>query len=950
MGLLETPHLIGRTQEVARLSEAVREARQRAVLVVMQGLPGVGKTSLLTKVSREASSAGFDVRRAGSSPDGSSQPFAPLLDALNLDGSGMARRRAQQLLASSVDNSAQLFALAADRRWQAIDALCEVVAADAQRGPLLLSIDDLHWAEASAVIALRSFRQRLHDLPILIVVTSRPISEGELAASLQALEDDADGVIELHRLTEPQAEQLAAQCLGEALTSEQRAVFEGTNGNPLLIHQFAYDVRTLESCESTGQLGGAADLPIALSEPLPQERSGIAQMALAIDGLLARRVKHLEPNVLRIAKVAATIGNIVKPQHLMAAAVVDADVLSSAVVALRNVGLLQPENDSKELRFAHDLLRDGLYRTCTDEERSEMHGRVADVLVGSGAAAGAIAWHLREQPNSKGPDRRRWLLQAAEEASGSSPGLAARLLEEALLGVSPSDGAFRAEFIALVGHLASAGRVGDSEQLSFALLQHDLAPEEELTLRWWLASVLFAQGRLTEGLEIAQVGWRQARDPVTRARMSALVCLIQLLLLDPKFLATLPLAQQAVLDADDPSATTIVYSLASREAINRLDFEEGLRFAKAAVNAADGDPTGIAHRYQPIFFLALVMLDLVDKPALGKYLALGRRRAEQTGTAWSNALFLSIGAVVAQRDGRFDDAVADARAAIATAEESGIYIGVVFAHAVCASVFVFRGDFDAAREAISDGKRILARDPLQFGSDILSIAEVELRIAEGDVEGGLFFAVEVAEFYFSIGFCTAMQGAFQPILFYGHLLSREPLSKLHKRVLPLLHSDAQLGPLGTSFLEPTRAVIRAQQVGTADSWHEAIRLLDKEGWGLHCALVRAAAAGALAMANNASAAQEYAADADERLKKVTAFAERHRLASLLGPRRERKNSGIVLSRTERTVAGLVAEGLSNRAIAEQTGQSVRTVEAHVSSILRKLGVTSRARVASIFRG
>jgi DNA-binding CsgD family transcriptional regulator len=976
MGPEEGTHLIGRAHEVARLSEAVREARHRAVLVVLHGLPGVGKSSLLAKVCREAASAGFMVRRASSSPDGSSQPFAPLLDALELGGAGAARKRAREMLASSSGGSsvAPLFVLAADSRWQAIDALCEVVSSDAHAAPLLLALDDLHWAEASAAIALRSFRQRLHDQPVLLVVTSRPSVEGELGAILQSLEDSADVVIELNRLSDAQADQLAEQCVGSALSEDMRAFFRPTRGNPLLIHQFAYDVASLgenaskalmrkssglagrsaksaKSAAFAGSAGSAGSAKTRSSDPQANDATpglpsdGPAHMALAVDGLLARRFEHLAPKVLGLAKVASTIGNSFESELLRKAADLDKTALVVGVAALREVGLFLPDDGTKLLRFSHDLLRSGIYRTCSNEERSIMHGRVAEVLVGTGASAGAIAWHMGEQPDGVAVDRRRWLLQAADEASGTSPGLAAKLLEEALAGVELDAEEFRSDFLSLVGHLASSGRVGESERLSFSLLQQKLSPEDELTLRWWLASVLFAQSRLTEGLAVANVGWEQARDPVTGARMAALVCLIKLLLLDPTFVDTLPLAQQAAALANDPSATTIVNSLASRVAVNRLDLDEALRFATEAVRAADEDRSGLAHRYQPIYFLALVMLDFVDKPALAKYLSLGRRRAEQTGTGWSNSLFLATSSLVAQRDGRFDDALADARAAIAVSEESGIYIGVVFAHAVCAIVFVMRGDFRSAREAITDGQEVLSRDLLQFGSDILAAAEVELRVAEGHVAEGLESALETSEFYAAIGFRTAMLSAFQPILFYGHLVSREQRLAMSERVEQLF---ANSGESGDYLLQPARAILQAQRSGTGDAWRGAVKAVDGEGWGFHAAMVRASAAVAL-QAVDPEAARLFAVDANDRLSKATAFAEQARLSHLLGPKRARKGNAPTLSRTERSVAGLLAEGLSNRAIADQTGQSVRTVEAHVASILRKLNVSSRARVAAMLR-
>ena len=760
------------------------------------------------------------------------------------------------------------------------------------------------------------------------------------------------------------------------------------------IGEFCDEANRSTSTASFGQeLGTVLSSFESLSSLSPAGRNRAAvdrDPAPAVDRLVALRFAKLEPNAIETVRAAAVLGtaapfdDVIALRRLALSRSIETSTddaklrtrTAADVDALRGVGLLRMEahepasagttavakrNGGRApslgesagtgvvLHFAHDLLRDGVLRECSAAERDSLHSDAATIIAERGGAAGAIAWHLGAAEASDVPassDRRRWLVHAAGEAAVTSPGLAARLLEEAVQGVDVGDVDMRSSFVSLVGHLASSGRLADSERLVRGLLAVPLVPGDELVLRWWLSSILFASGRMVEGLAVAEDGLGGARDPVTLARMSALIALIKVLQLDPGFVEALARAEVEAEKAGDPSATTIVRCLQSRRHGNALSITASHEDAVRAVESADSDVHGLAHRYQPLFFLCMTLLDRADRAGLARHIALGRRRAMQTGTSWADTLYLSLSAQMALREGRFDDALADARAAIAVSEDSGVKIGIVSAHATCAIVFSLRGDRASAETSLAFGSLGLAHDPLQLGADALAATATQ-RLLLGDVVVGLEAAMGAAEFFAAIGFFTSALEAVQPVLaFLNRCDDRGPWIA---RLFALFSADQADLADADGVLVAFRAQLRAFRVGTAAAWTDAVAAVDAEGWPLRAAFVRLCAAGVAARLGDDRLAQTWAADAHARLESFTAFEPASRAAVLTGRNKPRRTLAAPLSPTERRIASLISDGLSNREIAEETGQSVRTVEAHVSSVLRKLDVASRAKVAALLR-
>jgi DNA-binding CsgD family transcriptional regulator len=942
--------LVGRAKERATLADAIRSARQHAVMVLVQGEAGIGKTVLINRCAGEAQSAGFVLFRVAAHPDGASIAFSPLTDLLPQLTSLASREQLDVLLGSNASSAPpSILALAANARSSVMEGFTEALAREAEKGPIVLTVEDLHWSEPSVSSALRSIRRRLHDLPILIVATTRPVAGLDLADEIQLLEDASDRVLDLGPLSSDQSQLLASRLIGRSaneLVSHDQVPWPRCN--PLVIHQWAYDVQN-------GR-GVATDPPG--EDPIRSSTEG--------------RLALLPAACLELARIIAVFGRevAIEELHLLAnlnesLEPVDVEGLRSIVDVVNESGLVCVTDT--HVKFTHDLIRDAVLSHCPMEKQAELHHHVVKLLTDQGASPGVIASHLAAQQrlgNSETEDetqlRQDWLMKASDSAAGAAPGLAAKLLEQALAGVDTADPLFREQFISLVGLYGSCGRLADSERIAIKLLATDLAPHQDLMVRWWLASVLFASGRLAEGRSVAEAGLAAAADPLTRARLSAVNGLIALLQIDSGFRDALERADRDSQLVDDPSSQTIVASIRTWSHLMNLDLPGAIGAAEQAVRVADSDESGLAHRYQPVLFHAFALLDNDDHRGLERVLAIGRRRAAQTGTSWAESLYLAVDALRALRMGQFDDALANARASLAVIDETGVWVGAVLSHSVIAQVCLARADTEGARRSISEAHYAQGNDRMQFGTDLLTAAEAELAASEGSLIQGLNSIVEAAEFLLLLGFRTASFEVIQPVF---RLLLELPVAE---RADWLDRLDALTAhPSEPAILVPLRAWFRALRFGTEAAWNEAIAAVDTQGWKWRQAIVRLGAAidatTAEKTAGNDSAATRWQREATERLQAMTATAALSLLLKQTGKqsgKHSSKQSGRVavvrpshstLSPAERIVARCISDGLSNRDIAEQSGQSIRTVESHVSAVLRKLGVTSRAKVAARLR-
>ena len=350
--------------------------------LLVEGEAGSGKTSLLRSLTSDA----VTMRTARGAEIESRFPF------------GVARQllRGQSLPERELDPRSAAYELTA------------MVAAGAEQGPQLLRIDDAHWADAASLGWLAQLARDAHDIPVGVVVAARPSEPGapvELAdlraatASVELCPLAPESVAELVRSRVPDAD--AALC---------RACAAATGGNPLLTHA------VLDALLVDG------DAPTAARIETLAPRSVVAGVTV--------RLERLGADATALAEAVAVLERDVRLSDAAALAGLDLERAAAAADRLRAVRLLGGE---RELSFVHPLLRTGVYEGIPADARRERHRTSARLLRDRGEAPERVAGHLvLTHPAGDGDTAASLQAAAGAAMRQGDPASAATLLERAL--------------------------------------------------------------------------------------------------------------------------------------------------------------------------------------------------------------------------------------------------------------------------------------------------------------------------------------------------------------------------------------------------------------------------------------------------------------------------------------------------------------------------------------
>jgi DNA-binding SARP family transcriptional activator len=360
--LLDTP-LVGRKRELRALRALLRETRSSgsARAVCLLGPPGVGKSRIVREVVRGA--RGFDVHVARCPSYGRGITYWPLRQLVGDDEDAI---RAAVDDARAADVLIRLDGPPAEIAW-AFRSWCE---ARARERPLLLAVDDLHWAEPTFLGLLEHLVEHAEG-PIATIGLSRDDLLDEQAGFLAALPNASRLVLD--RLAPAETEVLVDELLGGApLAPGVRArVFEVAEGNPLFVEQ-------LVALAAEGDALGADQ-----------------QLPVTIQALLAARLDRLGPGERAVLERAAVIGRDFTAEHVTALVdPVAVPTVERHVSSLTRRGFVEPRVRGG-LRFRHVLLQEAAYRAAPKRLRSELHERLADRLAREGAAGDElVGFHL----------------------------------------------------------------------------------------------------------------------------------------------------------------------------------------------------------------------------------------------------------------------------------------------------------------------------------------------------------------------------------------------------------------------------------------------------------------------------------------------------------------------------------------------------------------------------
>ena len=412
--------LIGRDAETATLVRLVTEVTAgRGGAVLIEGEPGIGKSSLVRTALAEAGSGGQVFWGAGDEL-GEALPLLPLLEALRVREPSANPRRSMilRLLRGEV---------AGDRGTDVTAALAEqllaLVAEECTIQPTVLVVDDLQWADQASVTLWGRLARSVQQAPLLLVGMMRPVPQRD---DLLALRRVAGGTVRL-RLTGLDGAAVAGLItsrIGGKPDDKLLRLADGAAGNPLYVIELVDALARSSSVKVTG--AGRAVLT-----------NGTAPGSLS--AAIADRLGFVSTSVREVLRAAALLGVDFAVPDL--AVVLDRGVadLVSAIDEARAAGVLTESGTG--LGFRHPLIRTALYAEIAAPVRAAWHRDAGRALAEAGAPADRVARQLLRALG--GPGGRRdpmdewmlnWLARTADLLVGQASGVAAELLRRAVAG------------------------------------------------------------------------------------------------------------------------------------------------------------------------------------------------------------------------------------------------------------------------------------------------------------------------------------------------------------------------------------------------------------------------------------------------------------------------------------------------------------------------------------
>jgi DNA-binding CsgD family transcriptional regulator len=904
--------LLERDGEVEALHGVLLGAASgRGGLAVVEGDPGIGKTTLLRAALAFARERGLTVLGARGGELERDLTFGVARQVLEvavrgrtLDGA--ARAAAPILGLAEQEGEADEPSIVHALYWACADV--------AAGGPLCVAVDDAHWADAASLRWLVYLARRLEEVPVALLVAARTGEPGAPQGLLDALSDQADGERRLLRPSALTAPASVALVRSEAEDADERlcrTLHEMAGGNPLLVRE------------------GAATVAVSGAEALPSLR------APTLARTVLRRMERLPEAATPLARAVAVLDRDATPAHAAALAGLDADTAATAADGLAAARIITV---GRALAFVHPIVRTALYEQIPGGERSRLHARAAALLARAGAPPARAVPHLLCADPFGDAEAVRVLRAAA--ATEPDPRRAAAALRRAIdEPPSPEDRAgvllelgraeMRAYDPAAVEHLTAARDLAASEEERLAATQAlarawTLAPRPDEALAWVRGELAALDG---------------AGDGVAREVRLALRAL--------EVIRGEVGAEQAAAYREEAAAAASPaerYLLAAL-AYKATDHGTAADAAELAELALAGGLTaeGIRGTGAILVLSALLAADHVERAGEVAMGALDLARA--SGDVSGAALALTMHADVSCRHGALADAEAESREALEMADEHGLAWAEPVAIATLIESLGEQGRGDDADEVLrarelSEWQQGTARAALFLH------ARGRLRLAQDRREEALDDFRRAGDVMVRYGIDNpAMQGwragAAEALLRMGRA---DEARALAEEELELGRPFAARHALGASL----RVLGLAE--GSTERLREAVDVLQGSGSRLLRARALVDWGAALRRAGERAASRDPLREGLDLAHRCGAtrlaeHAEQELEASGARPRR-RAVSGIeALTPSQLRIAGMAADGLSNRDIAQTLFLSVRTVENQLRQSYLKLDIASRRDLA-----
>ncbi len=950
--------LVGRDHELGELDVALDQlAAGEPWFVQISGEPGIGKSRLLAELCRRGEDRGYLVLEGRAAEFERDIPFGLIVDALN---DYLASMEPAMLRALDEDALSELASILPSlprpdssgsrrpgegaERYRLHYAIRNVLERLTRRQPMVLALDDVHWADAGSVEVLSHLLRRFRG-PLLLAVAYRQ-SPPRLLAQLEGTARAGVGtLLALAPLSAEDAQSLIAR---EADPVHRSRLYRESGGNPFYIEQLA------RSSSPRRRREGSA--PHSSSEAVP--RGVIA--AIEEELLSTSKPSRL---VLRSAAVA---GDPFEPELVGAIAEQDITTVFAAFDELLALDLIRPTATPRRFRFRHPIVRRAVYDSTPGGWRIGAHARASAALDATHAPASARAHHVETFATPGDEDAIALLVQAAREAAARAPDAAGRWLIAATRLLPPN--ADEERRLSLLVEASSATLLAGSYEVALEILAEATAllDSERVAERGRLvARTAFARRMSGRPLQSRNLVVRTLEE-LDDDSVVALNLTLELAL-DHYWRGEFPqmheVASQVLDKARGRYANLLtscggaLCSIASTALSRPTEALAELATAKTAFTALPDD--ALVDHIEICGYLAQAASALEQIDEALDCATRGLRLAQETGQGpyISGHLLLQANALVMK--GRITEAAAAAETATDAAVLTGNDQFIVWALWTDAMVCTSTGD---TARALASAREALARSAHVTETFFSSLSRLHLAaalLATGDAAAA---RRELSAFE---------AGTDQRLLDLrgGHgweLLIRIQLALGELTAAAASAETALARARATSLAQRTAAALIAKATvllaredadGARACAEEAIELADGAGNPVLAARTRGVLGTALARSGEEQRgivsleASERALSGCGAMREADAAARELRR---LGQRRRRRARGAAsdattaaLSPREQEVAALVAAGKRNRDVASALFVTEKTVESHLARIYDKLGVHSRVALAAI---
>ena len=916
--------LWGREGELEALTHALDDARNRTGRVaLLEGEAGIGKTRLVDELCTRAEALGVQVFRGSAEELEQGRPFGALLDALGAPD-------AVRTLSGSGWGSAT------DARFLAQDAFVDRIERLSAAGPMMLAVDDAHWADRGTLSTLWALARRSTDLGLLLLLAFRSTPQPpELARTIEGCRTLGALHVSLGPIADDAVAQLAQDVVGGPVGATLLSELRGARGNPFV---------AIELLRGYDRDGGLVDVGGA------RELRGSGLPAPLRDTLL-RRFTALSDEARTALSVASVLGGVGRVDVLGLLLDMSPTATGDAVAEATKAGLLEPSGDV--LAFRHDLIREALYEDLPGPVRAGWH-REAARLLADRAEPAIVARHLALGATRGDAEAVTSLARTAATIVASEPDTAAELLERAL-GLA-TDPTVRPELgMTRAGALLAGGRAEEALLQADAVLADPATPTPVAArAQYTRANAAFFLGRPAEAVDDCGAALATGElDETTAAYALAHAASSSLWIyqLDD----ALERADRALAEGRRLGITAVqVGALANRCAA--LGFQgkvdDALTAGQDAIDLAGDDPSSLRRTPHAFQGMALLAADRYDEARL--VAEDGARRSTRNGQALILRSYYLVLARIAYFDGRWDDVLAEADTAERQAEDLGVQFGLVATEALKGLVLFHRGEADAARLSV-ERRHVPERGRDEAsGSEMAVLLNAEFLEAQGKVDEAARLLLERFAVDQRLGMVMAR-------LWPGPTCVRLALAA--GDVDAARDVTAQLEEIaarsGTMSARATASCARGLVDADARLLIEAAEDFARVGRPLDRLQALEAAGNAHATAGQRDEAIARLRDAAEIADHLGATHDGRRVSASLrelgvrsGAREKRRTATHgwdALTDAEREVAQLVDAGLRNGEIAERLFVSRRTVESHMSRLYAKLAAENRVALAHKIR-